>query len=74
MNKKIITTVILTALLSISAIAQDKLWTLEECVNYALENNITVRKGTNVLLSNEQDIIETKGNFLPTVNASAIRV
>ena len=71
MNKKIITTVILTALLSISAIAQDKLWTLEECVNYALENNITVRKGTNVLLSNEQDIIETKGNFLPTVNASA---
>ena len=71
MNKKIITTVILTVLLSISAIAQEKLWTLEECVNYALENNITVRKGTNVLLSNEQDIIETKGNFLPTVNASA---
>lgn len=71
MNKKIITTVILTALLSISAIAQEKLWTLEACVNYALENNITVRKGTNVLLSNQQDIIETKGNFLPTVNASA---
>jgi hypothetical protein len=24
---------------------QDNIWTLEECINYALEQNITVRKG-----------------------------
>jgi outer membrane protein len=71
MNKNILGTVVLTIFISISSIAQEKLWTLEECVNYALENNITVRKGTNTLLSNEQDIKETKGNFLPTVSANA---
>ncbi|PWK20914.1 outer membrane protein [Xanthomarina spongicola] len=71
MNKKIFTTVLLTVFVSITIFSQEKLWTLEECVNYALENNITVRKGTNVLLSNEQDVIETKGNFLPTVSANA---
>ncbi|PWI29483.1 TolC family protein [Flavobacteriaceae bacterium LYZ1037] len=70
-NKNIFTTVVLTIFIGASSFAQDKLWTLEECVNYALENNITVRKGTNVLLSNEQDVIETKGNFLPTVSANA---
>ena len=71
MNKNIFTAVILTVLINISSFAQDKLWTLEECVNYALENNITVKKGTNVLLLNEQEIIETKGNFLPSVSARA---
>src|SRR5690606_30086954 len=40
-------------------------------VNYALENNITVRKGVNAILSNEYDIKAAKGNFLPTVSANA---
>ncbi|WP_158635199.1 TolC family protein [Formosa maritima] len=71
MNKNIFATTILILVISVTSIAQEKLWTLEECVNYALENNITVRKGANVLLSNEQDIIETKGNFLPSVSARA---
>ncbi|MCX7551678.1 TolC family protein [Xanthomarina sp. F2636L] len=71
MNKNIITTAILSVFISISAFSQEKKWTLEECVNYALENNITVKKGNNTILSNEYDIKETKGNFLPTVSANA---
>ena len=38
----------LTALLFLCAIgmaiAQKKIWTLEECVNYAVENNLTIQQ------------------------------
>ena len=54
----------------VSIYAQDKKWSLEECVNHALENNITVKKGENSLLSMEQDVIASKGNFLPYVGAN----
>ncbi|MDD7884455.1 TolC family protein [Flavivirga sp. 57AJ16] len=56
---------------AMSSLAQDKKWTLQECVNYALEHNITVKQSENALLINEQDIIAAKGNFLPSVSASA---
>jgi outer membrane protein len=62
--------VLFFALISISGFSQKK-WTLQECVNYALENNISVQQGANNLLINEQDIIASKGNFLPSVSASA---
>jgi outer membrane protein len=53
-----------------SSFAQQKKWTLLECVNHALEHNITIRQAENTLLSNEQDIIAAKGNFLPSVSAN----
>jgi len=62
---------IFTLLCSVSSFAQQKKWTLQECVNHALENNITVKQSQNTLLSNEQDMIASKGSFLPSVSASA---
>tara|TARA_B100000941_G_scaffold253552_1_gene201271 strand:+ start:559 stop:1839 length:1281 start_codon:yes stop_codon:yes gene_type:complete len=50
--------------------AQEKIWTLEECVDHALDNNITILQAENSLLSSEQDIISAKGNFLPTVSSN----
>ena len=51
--------------------AQDKkVWTLEDCVNYALENNISVQQGENTLLINEQDVIASSGNRLPSLDLS----
>lgn len=67
MKNKILTVVVL---ISFSLSAQDKKWTLEACVSHALENNISVRQGENTLLSNDQDIIAAKGQFLPSANAS----
>jgi outer membrane protein len=65
----------LTALLlvfSIMAIsAQQKNWTLEECVNYALENNITIQQSELDLESAEVDKLDARGNFLPSLNAQA---
>lgn len=71
MNKNNRIHIAVIVLLSFSAKAQEKVWTLQESVNYALENNITVQQGKNVLLSNEQDVIASKGAFLPSVNGSA---
>ena len=45
-----------------------KKWTLQECVTHALENNISVQQSENALLTNDQDIIAAKGNFLPSFN------
>ena len=62
----------LVALLSVIALqAQDKKWTLQECVDYALKNNITIKQTD---LENELAAIEKKdalGNFLPSMNVDA---
>ncbi|WP_169301439.1 TolC family protein [Pontimicrobium aquaticum] len=61
----------LLLLIGFSVTAQNnKVWTLQECVTHALENNITIQRGENTLLINEQDIIGAKGNFLPSVSGS----
>ena len=51
--------------------AQEKQWTLQECVNYALENNISVKQAQLNAQTNEQNIKSAKGQFLPSVGASA---
>ncbi|WP_248724234.1 TolC family protein [Seonamhaeicola sp. ML3] len=49
---------------------QQKKWTLQECVNYALENNISVKQSELNVKQNEIDKKDARGNFLPTLNAS----
>lgn len=61
--------VLIALFVSIGMFGQKK-WSLQECVTHALENNITVQQGENVLLSNDQDIIAAKGNFYPSLSAN----
>lgn len=56
---------------SLSIQAQDKKWTLQECVNHALENNISVKQSELELELTEADKLEAIGNFLPSLNANA---
>lgn len=58
-------------ILSISLTAQTKQWTLQECVNHALENNISVKQSELDLELTEADKLEAIGNFLPSLNANA---
>ncbi|SDK67671.1 outer membrane protein [Salinimicrobium catena] len=51
--------------------AQNKEWTLEECVAYALENNISIKQSELEVELAEIDRAEAVGNFLPRLNASA---
>ncbi|WP_067145041.1 TolC family protein [Pseudotamlana agarivorans] len=53
------------------SIAQEKLWTLQDCVNYALENNISVKQTELDTQVADQDLVSAKGNFLPNLNGSA---
>ena len=50
--------------------AQNNIWTLEECINHALENNISILQAKNSLLTAEQDIVNARGNFLPSINSN----
>lgn len=61
---------ILFAFISISQQAQEKKWTLQECVEYALENNISVKQSELDLKNAEINKKDAFGNFLPTLNAS----
>lgn len=48
-----------------------KVWTLEECINYALENNISVKQAELTTEINKNAVSSAKGNLLPNLNASA---
>lgn len=49
---------------------QDNIWTLEECINYALEQNITVRKSNLSNKSLEYQAEQTKAQRFPSVSGS----
>lgn len=49
--------------------AQNKQWTLKECVIHALSNNISIKQSTLDIDLTEIDKSDAIGNFLPTLNA-----
>jgi len=51
--------------------AQEKKWTLRECVEHALENNITIKQSALNLEASEIDKSDAIGAFLPSLNANA---
>lgn len=53
--------------------AQDgaqKQWTLRDCIDYALENNITIRRNRISAQSSQEDVKTAKADFLPSLNGS----
>ena len=49
---------------TLNSFAQKK-WSLKECVDHVIENNISVKQVKNNLLINDQDTKAAKGQFLP---------
>lgn len=70
MKKYSLLTLLLFFALFATAQEGDK-WTLQECVNYALENNISIQQSELNLELSEIEKLDAIGNFLPNVNASA---
>jgi outer membrane protein len=62
---------ILLVLSTIKIQAQDHKWTLRACVDYAIENNISVKQSELDLKTSEYNKKDAIGNFLPSLNASA---
>lgn len=50
--------------------AQNKQWTLEECVSYARQNNLSIQQYLLDEKTAELDKKDAVGNFFPTINAS----
>lgn len=48
-----------------------KQWTMQECIDYAMQNNITLQKARLSQQSAVEDVKGSKGTLLPTVSASA---
>jgi outer membrane protein len=61
----------LVFLIGLSAQAQTKAWTLEECVKYAIKNNISIKNTELDTLSASIDKRGAFGRFLPSANLNA---
>lgn len=64
-------TLVVFLFFGLSSQAQSKKWTLAECVDYAVKNNISIKQSD---LDNQTAAIEKRsavGNFLPIINANA---
>lgn len=59
----------LTLIFALSSSAQE-VWTLEDCINHAIENNITVKRQELSAESAERTYFQSKMELLPTLNSS----
>lgn len=51
-------------------VTAQKLWTLEECINYAFENNIEIKQSVLSVDAADKDVLQSKYNLAPSLNAS----
>jgi len=65
------TLIISIAILSLTNLSYgQKAWTLEECINYAIENNISVKRQELNAESAQKNYFQSKMELLPNVNAN----
>lgn len=71
MNKKAFLLLMLLGMVvfSINIVAQE-LWSLEECINYAYENNIQIKQSILEVENADRDLHQSKVNLIPSFNAS----
>ena len=69
--KRISILVILVVLVKLDILAQDKLWTLRECCDYAVEHNISIKQQKNQCRQQEVQLSTAKNSRLPDLSASA---
>jgi len=62
--------VILVALASLTTVTAQKKWTLEDCLNYAIENNITLKKSQLTKQTATESLKQSKAALFPSLSAS----
>lgn len=76
-SRMLITGVILTGLMLILSAGQMKaqtLWSLQDCINYAFDHNLDIKKQVLVVETNKANLLQSKLNTLPSINAGASTV
>ena len=69
-RKSVLILVLALVTFGINVTAQ-KLWTLEECINYAFENNIEIKQSLLSVDAADMDLAQSKYNLAPSLNASS---
>jgi outer membrane protein len=71
MNKTTVSllTIFVMVLFSINVVAQE-LWSLEECIEYAFANNLTIKQTQLDVIAADQDVKQSKLNLLPNLNST----
>ena len=67
---KIKIAIVVAVLLGVNVQAQSKRWTLKECIEYALENNITIKQSELNVEEAEIGKLDAIGGVLPSLNLS----
>ncbi len=71
MKRKHITLLLTLLLISVSVkLAAQKLWSLEECINYAFENNLSVKQSKLDVLSADENLKQSRLNLIPSLNST----
>lgn len=68
--KKSFLTSALALLMLLPATAEAREWTLQDCISYALQNNISLQKSRIQHLSAIEDVKQSKAELLPSLSAS----
>ena len=65
------TVLLFSALIAgLAAQAQSRVWTLQQCLDYAMENNIQLQQSRNTYLSGLEDTEQAKAALFPSLSAS----
>ncbi|MBM6993223.1 MAG: TolC family protein [Prevotella sp.] len=70
MNKSFVAAALALTFLGASQPIEAKQWSLQECIDYALKNNITLQKTRIQHLSALEDVKESQAALLPSLSAS----
>ena len=68
MKRTLLMTLLIATVLSVQA---QKVWTLDQCIDYALEHNLDIRKSQLAQQQAEYQYKASKSAWLPTLNANA---
>ncbi|MGA3013429.1 MAG: TolC family protein [Bacteroidales bacterium] len=66
--------ILLTGGIISSAQSIPKVWTLEDCINYALDHNLDIKKQVLTVEANKKQLLQSKLTLIPTLNLNATNV
>ncbi len=70
MIRKLLFTILLSGFISGGLLAQ-QVWTLEQCISHALENNLQIKQSQLMVESARADLLQSKLDLLPGVTGNA---
>ncbi len=71
--RKLMTALVFTVFMVLSLVSsgQGRIWTLEDCVNYAIENNIQIKQTELGIENSKINMLQGKLGLLPSLNGSS---